>query len=86
MKMAPNINYQPIMLIVLLQNDGKATREKIEDAIKKQHPDVVVEGNRNSPRTGSFEITINKQLVYSKFQTNDFPKEPEVLSWFESQN
>ncbi len=31
--MAPNINYQPIMLIVLLQNDGKATREKIQNII-----------------------------------------------------
>jgi len=60
--------------------------ERVSNIIKKQHPDVVVEGNRNSPRTGSFEIIINKQLVYSKFQTNDFPKESEVLSWFESQN
>ena len=60
--------------------------ERVSNIIKKQHPDVIIEGNRNSPRTGSFEITINKQLVYSKFQTNDFPKESEILNCIKSIN
>ena len=35
--MAPGYNYQPIMIITLLQNNGKATREKIEEELKKNN-------------------------------------------------
>ena len=35
MTMAPGYNYQPVMIITLLQNNGKATREKIEEELKK---------------------------------------------------
>jgi len=55
--------------------------ERVSNIIKKQYPDIIIEGNNFSPRTGSFEITINKLLVYSKFQTDNFPKEHEILSW-----
>ncbi len=37
MKMAPGYNYQPVMIITLLQNNGKATREKIEQELKKNN-------------------------------------------------
>ena len=37
MTMAPGYNYQPVMIITLLQNDGKATREKIEEDLKKNN-------------------------------------------------
>ena len=56
--------------------------ERVSNIIKNKFPKFVVEGNQNSPRTGSFEVTINKKTVYSKFQTNNFPKEFEILDWF----
>ena len=37
MKPADGYNYQPVMIITLLQNNGKATREKIEEEIKKNN-------------------------------------------------
>jgi len=36
-------------------------------------------GNQTPPRSGAFEITINNELVYSKFKTNTFPSEDEIL-------
>ena len=35
--MADGYNYQPVMIITLLQNNGKATREKIEEELKKNN-------------------------------------------------
>ena len=37
MKPADGYNYQPVMIITLLQNNGKATREKIEEELKKNN-------------------------------------------------
>ena len=49
MKMARGYNYQPVMIITLLQNNGKATREKIEAGAKKeQPPSPSMENNRVS--------------------------------------
>ena len=50
--------------------------------ITKYCPEAIVEGNNSLPRTGSFEITINNVLKYSKFQTNEFPDETVICNWF----
>ena len=34
--------------------------------------------NKNEPRTGAFEITVNNKLIYSKLQTNNFPTKDEI--------
>jgi len=39
-------------------------------------------GNEENPRTGSFEVVINNQLVFSKFKVGRFPNESEIYSWF----
>ena len=39
---------------------------------------ATIKGNKNSPRSGAFEITINGKLVYSKFETQTFPKIEEI--------
>ena len=56
--------------------------ERVSNIIKKKYSGVIIDGNNSLPRTGSFEITINNILKYSKFQTNKFPDEQEILSWF----
>ena len=60
--------------------------ERVSNIINQKYPKVIVNGNNNPPRTGSFEVTINDKLVYSKFETNNFPNETEILEWLNSSN
>ncbi len=46
--------------------------------IKTLFPNAIIKGNKNTPRSGAFEITLNNQLIYSKFQTNSFPTKNEL--------
>ena len=46
--------------------------------IKELQPHAHIEGNKNNPRTGSFEIIIDGKLVYSKFETHAFPSKIEI--------
>jgi selT/selW/selH-like putative selenoprotein len=46
------------------------------------NPDTVIDGNKNTPRTGSFEVELDGKIVFSKFQTGKFPSESEIKSWF----
>ena len=41
-------------------------------------PGINIIGNEKTPRSGAFEITINNNLVYSKFTTSNFPTEIEL--------
>ena len=43
---------------------------------------IEIKGNESSPRTGSFEVSINNILAYSKFKTGVFPTVEEINSWF----
>ena len=52
--------------------------DRVSKIIKKLNPDITVNGNQNPPRSGAFEITINDNLVYSKFETNTFPNEQQI--------
>jgi len=46
--------------------------------IKEIFPHAIINGNKNEPRTGAFEITVNNKLIYSKLQTNNFPTKDEI--------
>jgi len=52
--------------------------DRVSKIIKKIKSDVIISGNQTPPRSGAFEITINKKLVYSKFETNTFPNQNEI--------
>ena len=52
--------------------------DRVSKKIKELQPDAHIIGNKISPRTGSFEITINGELVYSKFDTHAFPSKSEI--------
>ncbi|NOZ07269.1 MAG: SelT/SelW/SelH family protein [FCB group bacterium] len=49
--------------------------------IKVKNPNADIQGNPSPPRTGAFEVTIDGKLVFSKFQTNRFPTDDEVMKW-----
>jgi len=52
--------------------------DRVSKEIKRILPEVIIEGNSIPPRSGAFEITVNKKLIYSKFKTNSFPSEKEL--------
>ena len=56
--------------------------DRVSKQVKKIIPDLHVEGNTKPPRSGAFEVTIDGKLVFSKFQTGNFPGEKEIASWF----
>ena len=56
--------------------------DRVSKEINKIMPNVHVVGNAKLPRNGAFEITIDGKLVYSKFQTGNFPKKEDISSWF----
>ena len=52
--------------------------DRVSKEIKSLFPDTIITGNKNNPRTGAFEITLNGKLIYSKFQTDTFPTKDEI--------
>ncbi len=56
--------------------------DRVSNIIKKLIPEIQVTGNESPPRSGAFEVSKNDNLVYSKFDTGDFPDESTIESWF----
>ena len=56
--------------------------DRVSKQVKKLIPDAQIEGNAEPPRNGAFEVTIDGKLVYSKFQTGNFPDLNDISSWF----
>ena len=56
--------------------------DRVSNQIKKYKPDAIIKGNSNPPRRGAFEISINGELVFSKFEKGDFPTIDDIESWF----
>tara|TARA_Y100000996_G_scaffold371997_1_gene320675 strand:+ start:164 stop:328 length:165 start_codon:yes stop_codon:yes gene_type:complete len=54
----------------------------VSKQIYKINPSIVIIGNEKPPRSGSFEITINNKLVFSKFKAGTFPTLKEIKNWF----
>ena len=56
--------------------------DRVSKQIKKIMPNAQVTGNSKPPRSGAFEVTIEGELIYSKFQTGSFPNTGDIKSWF----
>jgi len=54
----------------------------VSKLIKKIAPTAKIEGNAKPPRSGAFEVSFDKKMVYSKFKTGEFPQEGDIKSWF----
>ena len=52
--------------------------DRVSKTIKTLFPHANIKGNESEPRTGSFEIMLNGNLVYSKFKTSNFPTSNEI--------
>jgi len=53
----------------------------VSKIITKINPAAIIDGNRSAPRTGSFEVELNGEIIFSKFQSGKFPSETEIKSW-----
>ena len=56
--------------------------DRVSKIILSINQSINVKGNKSIPRTGSFEVVMNNQLVFSKLKTERFPNEREIYSWF----
>ena len=56
--------------------------DRVSKELKIIMPKANVKGNSKPPRSGAFEVTINGKLIYSKFQTGEFPNSEDISSWF----
>ena len=55
--------------------------DRVSKIITKINPAAIIDGNRSAPRTGSFEVELNGEIIFSKFQSGKFPSETEIKSW-----
>ena len=60
----------------------KVSGQNARVIITEINPDTVIDGNENTPRTGSFEVELDGKIVFSKFQAGKFPSASEIKSWF----
>ena len=58
--------------------------DRVSKIIQIINPNINVKGNQTSPRSGAFEITINNDLVYSKFETSTFPNKEQIKKLLKS--
>ena len=56
--------------------------DRVSKIILSINQSINIKGNKTIPRTGSFEVVMNNQLVFSKLKTDRFPNEAEIYSWF----
>ena len=57
--------------------------DRVSKVVNQINKDIRIQANKNSPRTGAFEVTINDKLVFSKFNINRFPTLEEIKGWIE---
>ena len=56
--------------------------DRVSKIINDLFPQYKIKGNNTPPRSGAFEVTVNKTLVFSKFDTESFPTKDEIKTWF----
>lgn len=55
--------------------------DRVSKLIKIKYPHASVIGNKNIPRSGSFEVLLENKLLFSKFKENRFPTKDEISQW-----
>ena len=51
--------------------------------VSKTDPNILIEGNKHTPRSGSFEVEIDGNIIFSKLKTGKFPSKSDIESWFQ---
>jgi len=55
----------------------------VSGIIKTINSEAIISGNNTPPRSGAFEIKINGELVYSKFDSGTFPDKSDIQNFIE---
>ena len=55
--------------------------DRVSKIIKSVDSSIIIKGNESPPRSGAFEVALNNNIVYSKFETGKFPNKKEINSW-----
>ena len=55
--------------------------ERVSNIILAINSEVKITSNQSPPRSGAFEVTINRELVFSKLSSNRFPNYEEIEIW-----
>jgi len=55
----------------------------VSKLIKSIDSSVLISSNQQPPRSGAFEVTINKEVVFSKLENGRFPSKEQISSWFQ---
>ena len=50
--------------------------------INNLFPKYKVTGNNTPPRSGAFEVTLNQKVLFSKFDSGNFPTTEDIKNWF----
>lgn len=51
--------------------------------VTKINPNILIEGNKHTPRSGSFEVELEGNIIFSKLQTGKFPSQSDIESWLQ---
>lgn len=71
--------------LLFFQWDYSSEFEALKTALQKEFPGIVVEGNKQKPRGGAFEVTTEDgTLLFSKLETDRFPSNEEVIEKLKS--
>ena len=77
---------QRLKICEVLFNTEKTFHFTIKDLskiINEINQDAIIASNSTYPRSGAFEVTIDRELVFSKLTKNRFPTYEEIKSWVE---
>ena len=55
--------------------------DRVSNEIKLVDNSIEVIGNLKPPRSGAFEIAVDNEIVFSKFNSGRFPNNKEIRDW-----
>ena len=55
--------------------------DRVSKEIQLINSNIIIEGNSMSPRSGAFEVTVDGEELFSKFNTGRFPTKEEINNW-----
>ena len=55
--------------------------DRVSNEIKLVDNSIEVIGNLKPPRSGAFEIAVDNEIVFSKFNSRRFPDNKEIRDW-----
>ena len=55
--------------------------DRVSKVLKNINPNLLIEGNNQTPRSGAFEVKKDGQIMFSKLKSGRFPNNSEIKSW-----